>query len=136
MELESEFDPLKSRWSRLEKLSDAEAQDVWEWFARSYEPFVRRMLTLAGCSDSKSATDEFWSYVFTRRERLLNADRRRRFRSFLTGFIRNFARERRRDNAERGASGEVRFPGAEHPPEAVAMRVWAETVLHRCLDEL
>jgi RNA polymerase sigma factor (sigma-70 family) len=129
-------DPFLSRWSRLEHLGDAEAAETWEWFVKGYEPFVRGLLRVRGCR-SESAVDEFWSYLFARRDKLTAADRGRRFRPFLTGFIRNFVRETRRSSPETATDTELLDAMASRSVaalESVESRLWAETVLRRALD--
>jgi hypothetical protein len=130
-------DPLSSRWSRLEHLGDAEANETWEWFVRGYEPFVRGMLEVVGCRQPTEAGGAVWGYLFTRRGKLTAADRGRKFRPFLTGFIRNFVRERQRGSREKslecGALEEL-VGDAEPDTERLESKLWAETVLGSCLD--
>jgi hypothetical protein len=121
----------------LEHLGDAEAKETWEWFVRGYEPFVRGMLEVVGCRQPGEAVGDFWGYLFTRRAKLTAADRGRRFRPFLTGFIRNFVRERQRDSREASLEvGVLETLAGDHgeDTERVESRMWAETVLGSCLD--
>lgn len=139
MLVRSEADPLLTRWSQLDRLSGSESREAWEWFARGYEPFVRRLLQLMGLRDVEEAVAEFWSYLFARRDGLSHADRGRRFRPFLTGFVRNFARERRRDvPAAVAVDADLPLPSepACQETEAIELRLWAEAVVQRCLDEI
>lgn len=132
----SDDDPLKSRWSQLERLDDARADDVWRWFVRSYEGFVTRLLASYGVRDSELAASEFWTWLFERRAHVAGADRARRFRAWLVGFVRNFARERRRATAA-GPDVPVETPDAEDSSwEALETRLWADAVLQLGLDEV
>ncbi|MEM7198947.1 MAG: hypothetical protein AAF628_01690 [Planctomycetota bacterium] len=137
-EKEAFLDSLPTRWSRLERLdssSAGEAGETWEWFARAYEPFVRNLLRLLRCPDADDAAREFWTYLFERRDRLTAADRGRRFRPFLTGFVRNFARERLRGSRVDGAAPLVEEP-ADTAMGEHELHLWAHTVLQFSLDQV
>jgi DNA-directed RNA polymerase specialized sigma24 family protein len=84
---------LSTRWTRIGALHGSDAEHEWQWFVGRYRPFVRSVLAsmLARPSDANAAEQEFWGYVFLSGA-LQRADRERRFRAFLSGIARNFAR--------------------------------------------
>lgn len=88
---------LATRWTRIHALAGNDADQAWRWFIGRYHPFVRGVLS--GVLD-RSAVDraeqEFWGYVFLSGA-IRRADTDRRFRPFLAGIVRNFARSHARD---------------------------------------
>lgn len=129
-------DALPSRWSRLEKLSDAQAQEIWEWFVLSYAPLVTALLRRMGCADAEEATAEFWGYLFERRGHITEADRERRFRAFLLGFVRNFALERARSGRRLRTLDSSPETLVNDLTEQESTYLWAQSVLEQGLSEI
>lgn len=132
----SNSDALLSRWSRLEQLSDAQAQEIWEWFVLSYAPLVTALLRRMGCADAEEATAEFWGYLFERRGHITEADRERRFRAFLLGFVRNFALERARSGRRLRTLDSAAETQVNDLSERESTYLWAQSVLEQGLSEI
>ncbi len=137
---------LHTRWSMLERLRGSDAEAAWRWFVEHYRDYVRSCLRrfLVDPALRSRAEDEIWSHLFSSDVFGL-ADRGRRFRPYLTGVVRNFARSWLR--AEQGAAG-VRHAraggGHEAAIAAVDMllredqeaRLWARHVLRLAFLQL
>lgn len=84
---------ITTRWTQIDALRGDNAESAWNWFVDRYRPFVRGVLraTLQTPADAAPAEDEFWGYVYLSGA-IHRADRERRFRAFLSGTVRNFAR--------------------------------------------
>ncbi len=139
MTLPSGDDALRTRWSMLDQLDGSRAEESWHWFIQRYRGFVAGVLhrMLRDPDEARRAVDEFWGHLFTSRV-FSRADRNQRFRSFLAGTVRNFARERIRARARDGTGLDPDLE-AEAPaflPEDEELSIWAHTVLDLCLDEL
>lgn len=126
----------------LDRLHAPQAGEAWHWLIERYRPFaravLRQILSAHGReNDVEAAVGEFWGYLYTSRvfERV---DRERRFRSFLAGTIRNFARDFCRRNAARGGGLDPDFdPVAPVDlPEDREVRAFANQVLQVALAEL
>jgi RNA polymerase sigma factor (sigma-70 family) len=84
---------LATRWTQIHALHGQDAERAWQWFVERYRPFVRGILAsmLGREQQARLAEDEFWGYVWMSGA-LQRADRDKRFRAFLSGIVRNFAR--------------------------------------------
>lgn len=128
-----------TRWSLIAEMHAGQPNDSWDWFIRRYRGYVAAVLRHLGfrAVDIDVATEEFWGYLYRSRA-VERADRSGRFRSFLSGVVRNYARSWRR---EQGAAGEQ--PAADTTPEAlpdlrqeVELDLWAAQILHLGLTRL
>lgn len=123
----------------IERLGPGGSDDAWRWFIARYTPFVRAVLVYTiGGKDAAAAIDEFWGYLCTS-EMLARADRGRRFRSFLAGTVRNFARQWHRGVPIQMDDGAWEAPQAvarPELPEDAELRLWARLVLRNALAEL
>jgi DNA-directed RNA polymerase specialized sigma24 family protein len=128
-----------TQWSKLERLHSDCATESWSWFISRYRQYVIAVLRrLLWKQDSvEAATEEFWGYLFSSRA-LERADRSGRFRSFLSGVLRNYASVWIRGNAPRPTLGEqdaqVALPHGL--PEAEELSLWAQQILHLGLERL
>lgn len=128
-----------TQWSKLEKLHSDRPTESWNWFITRYRPYViavlRRLLWNKDSVDA--AADEFWGYLFSSRA-LERADRSGRFRSFLSGVVRNYASAWVRGNAPRPTLGEQDAQVALPPglPEAEDLALWGQQILHLGLERL
>lgn len=130
-----DVDSLQTKWSRLSELDGDQAEDAWKWFVRRYRTFVEAWLRTRRHPDPVAGADEFWSYFFAR-DAIRKADRDRRFRPYLTGWIRNFAREStRRPRDTPTELGQISSSDESDPAlEREEQRLWAHAILHRSLD--
>jgi DNA-directed RNA polymerase specialized sigma24 family protein len=127
-----------TRWSAISLLHDGKADDSWDWFIRRYRGYVAAVLRHLGLRADlvAAATEEFWSYLYSSRA-VERADRNGRFRSFLSGVVRNFARSWRRERDHHGA-----VPGEDALDDVPALQVdvdlelWATQILHLGLARL
>jgi RNA polymerase sigma factor (sigma-70 family) len=134
---------LRTRWTLLEQLERTQAGDAWRWFIDRYRPFVRSVLRrvlsqLGREAELAAAVEEFWGYLYGS-EVVARADRDRRFRSFLAGTLRNFAREYCRRNPALPAAdeGNSQEPSSDLDiPELEELRLFAHQVLHLALELL
>ena len=133
-------DPLefRTRWSVIEQLHSDDAAESWSWFIQRYRGYVaavlRRMNLRAEAVDA--ATGDFWAYLFRTRA-IERADRSGRFRSFLSGVVKNYALAWRREQAGRAPQAEQ--PGDFAQPdlrEAEDLSLWASQILHLSLERL
>jgi hypothetical protein len=122
----------------LDSLQGGEQESAWKWFVERYRPYVHGVLvaTLQSTKHAVAAEGEFWGYLYLS-DAVQRADRGRRFRTYLTGIVRNFARQWRRSHAEPD--------GSPLPPQTVEMpdtlveaeiRGWTQNVLSLCLRTL
>jgi RNA polymerase sigma factor (sigma-70 family) len=132
---------LDTRWSLLEDLRGPRAEEAWSWFSDRYRPYVRSVLqrTLRAPDRTDAALDEVWSHLFTS-EVIENADRGRRFRSYLAGTVRHFAlgwlrRHPAVDEAEPDDAPAAHGDPAEQL-EAEELRLWKRQVVQLALDQL
>ncbi len=130
-------DGVTTRWSHIASLSGDNRDAAWKWFVERYKPFVRGLIGLGVHSPRlrQAAEDDFWGYVYLSRS-VERADRERRFRSYLSGVVRNFIKSWLRthgpvDNSDTTARGTVA------PPEFDAeLRLWADNLLEIGMREL
>lgn len=127
-----------TRWSRIERLHDPAADEAWRWFIDRYSPEIRAMLRRRlPAALAPHAEAEFWGYLYVSRA-VANADRDRRFRPYLAGVVRNFARAWQRRHADSGVASEsmptAASVGAEF--EQVEIRAWAQHTLRLALDAM
>ncbi len=88
---------LATRWTQIRALHGDDAEQAWRWFVGRYRSFIRGVLrTVVGAAAVDLVEHEFWGYVFLSGA-LRRADEDRRFRPFLAGIVRNFARTHVRD---------------------------------------
>ncbi|MCU0867079.1 MAG: sigma-70 family RNA polymerase sigma factor [Planctomycetes bacterium] len=96
---------LTTQWSRIHALSGLEADQAWRWFVGRYRPFVRGVLmTVLDRHSVELAEQDFWGYAFLSGA-IPRANVERRFRPFLAGIVRNFARSQARDRGLQLAPG-------------------------------
>lgn len=131
---------LLTRWTMIGRLSSRDGDDAWRWFLERYRPFARTVLApvLRDRDAIDRALDEFWGYVFTS-DLLRRADRQRRFRPYLVGTLRNFARSWLRQQHAGGASLDDVPPASEPATtdaECAAMRAFAHNVVQNALTDL
>lgn len=129
---------LVTRWTQIGALHGRDAEQAWQWFVGRYRHFVRGILTglLARQDRVQAAEDEFWGYVFLSGA-LQRADRDRRFRAFLSGIVRNFARSWARTKglpiaAEEALEG---LPANRGGAQA-ELTLWVENVVENSLATL
>ena len=125
----------------LDQLDGTSAEESWRWFIERYRGYI------AGCLNrlihprelADQALDEIWSYLFTS-SILDNADRDRRFRTYLAGTVRNFAMDWRRRRARASTSQPVDEPCDAADPsrlcEAQDMQLWTRQVVQLALAEV
>lgn len=135
----AEPSPDSTRWSVIAQLHDGKPDDAWDWFIRRYRGYVAALLRHLGlgASDAAAATEEFWSYLYKSRA-VERADRNGRFRSFLSGVVRNYAKSWRR---ERGGLGESALHDgllavAADTRDEADLELWAIQILHLGLTRL
>jgi len=133
--------PLNTRWSMLEGLQGREAEESWRWFIDRYRPFVRSCLSrmIRPRDRAEQAAEEIWSYLFTAAV-FENADRERRFRTYLAGVVRNFAYGwlRSHPQGEPDEAADAAAPD-EDPAlrlEQEELRLWKRQVVLLALGEL
>jgi DNA-directed RNA polymerase specialized sigma24 family protein len=128
---------LATRWTQIGALHSHDAEHAWQWFVGRYRPFVRGILrTLLPPVRADAAEEEFWGYVFLSGA-LKRADRDRRFRAFLSGIVRNFARSWTRTKALPLAEEEkVNALHANHDHADPEVELWVENVIANALATL
>jgi DNA-directed RNA polymerase specialized sigma24 family protein len=120
---------LTTRWTRIGALDGEDKEQAWQWFVERYRPFVRGILDgMLGSARRAAAEEEFWGYIWLSGA-LQRADRDRRFRAFLSGIVRNFARTfaRQRGLQLADAASIAALPTAGS--DAVEMRLWVDNVI-------
>jgi DNA-directed RNA polymerase specialized sigma24 family protein len=128
----------RTRWSVLERMHGTEAEANWAWFVQRYRDYVAAVLHRAGLRPAEvdSAADEFWSYLFRSRA-IERADRSGRFRSFLSGVVRNYVHVWRREQS--AAPGAIDVEALARMPslrEDEDITLWAQQMLHLGLQRL
>ena len=125
---------LTTRWTQIGALHGPAAEQAWQWFVERYRPFVRGILGSVLGGAASSAEAEFWGYVWLSGA-LQRAERGRRFRAFLSGIVRNFARtfarQRRLPIADESMVAAV--PAAAQHDELL---LWVENVVANALAAL
>ena len=132
---------LRTRWSKLEGLHGGAAQDAWRWFIERYRTYIRVGLErmIQPRQRAEEATEEIWSYLFESSV-IENADRNRRFRTYLAGTIRNFAHAWMRRNSPAEVRHDRDWLASPGDPaeafEARDLQLWKSQVVHLALDQL
>ena len=131
-------DALVTRWTQIGAMHGQNAEQAWQWFVGRYRHFVRGILggLLGQQNRAQAAEEEFWGYVFLSGA-LQRADRDRRFRAFLSGIVRNFARSWARTKglpiaAEAALEGLTDDRGGE----SAELSLWVENVVDNALATL
>lgn len=131
-------DSLRTSHTLLERLRVGEPA-AWETFLTRYRGFIAGVLAqlIRPSERAQRATDEFWGYEYQYRS-TARADPQRRFRSFLVGILRNYAREwNRRDRGRHvHMRDDVLEVGACDLVDQVEEALWADCVLSICMDRL
>ncbi|MEZ6037054.1 MAG: sigma factor [Planctomycetota bacterium] len=133
----SNLPSLATRWTRIGALHGQDAEQAWHWFVERYRPFVRGILggMLGNSAKATAAEDEFWGYVWLSGA-LTRADRDRRFRAFLSGIVRNFARSFAR---KRGLpiADELTIDATPARPETTSeLQLWVDNVIANAIAAL
>ncbi len=127
-----------TRWSAIGQLHGGEVNDAWDWFIPRYRGYVAAVLRHLGfrADDAEAATEVFWSYLYRSRA-VERADRNGRFRSFLSGVVRNYAKSWRREQSI------DMVPATDSTLDAFAdlhvdieLDLWAAQILHLGLARL
>lgn len=128
-----------TQWSALARLHDGKPDSGWDWFIRRYRGYVGALLRHLGLrhADVETATEDFWGYLYRSRA-VERADRHGRFRSFLSGVVRNYARSWQREVAPRHTSAGASFDLEALPDvhDDADLELWAAQVLHLALARL
>ncbi|HEX6810869.1 MAG TPA: sigma-70 family RNA polymerase sigma factor [Planctomycetota bacterium] len=113
--------------------------DGWSWFIRRYTGYVNAVLRNAGLrsEDATTAAEEFWSYLYSSRA-VERADPHCRFRSFLSGIVRNYAKSWRREHKRNGSvdAADGTLEAVHDVRDEVDIELWAAQVLHLGLARL
>lgn len=132
-------DEFATRWSRIQRLHGDGADEAWRWFIERYYPEIRSMLGRRVPSRmAAQAEAEFWGYLFVSRA-VTRAERARRFRPYLAGGVRNFARSwLRRHAGAATADGQIDqiAASASHEFEQDELRAWARRTVTLALDSM
>jgi RNA polymerase sigma factor (sigma-70 family) len=130
--------PQTTRWTMLDALSGQEAEAAWAWFVDRYRPYVRGILlaVLQDPEQARAAESEFWGYVYLSNA-VRRADRGRRFRTFLAGIVRNFARAWRRSHTiEEGNAVDQVDRASDADLVQAELTLWTDTVVGLALRNL
>lgn len=125
----------------LDQLHGQQAEESWRWFIDRYRPYVRACLArvVGPPARAEQAAEEVWSYLFTA-ALVENADRSRRFRTYLAGTVRNFAlgwlREHPSGEPEDGVVGHEQGGDPARDLEAEDLRLWKQQVVQLAMGEL
>jgi RNA polymerase sigma factor (sigma-70 family) len=124
----------------LDALQGTRAEEAWRWFIERYRPFIRESLRrmLARPDATQQAENDIWSYLFTSRV-FERADRNRRFRSYLSGVVRNYAKKWLRENRLEGGADnnvDVDISVKDRLPEEEEERIFVEHVFGLAMREL
>ena len=132
---------LNTRWSMLDQLQGRSAEDTWRWFIDRYRPYILACLArrIRPRARAEQAAEEIWSYLFTS-SMIENADRDRRFRTYLAGTVRHFALGWLRQHPHGEDEDAPEGAAAEADPalqlEDQDSRLWTRQVIQLALDEL
>ena len=135
---EQSRNPNTTRWTMLDALAGEEADAAWAWFVERYRPYVHGVLlaVLKSTDQAQAAENEFWGYVFLSNA-VRRADRGRRFRTFLAGIVRNFARSWRRAHAAEEGNAVTQVERASDADLVQAeLTAWTDTVVSLALRDL
>lgn len=132
---------LHTRWSMLDELRGGGAEEAWRWFIDRYRGYIGTCLRrlIQAPERAEQAMEEVWSYLYTSSV-IENADRDRRFRTYLAGTVRNFALEWQRKQAGSkaatlsGAAADDADPSRGY--EEHDMQLWTRQVVQLALAEL
>ena len=127
---------LSTRWTQIGALHGQDGEQAWHWFVERYRPFVRGILggLLGRSAAVTAAEEEFWGYVWLSGA-LQRAERGRRFRAFLSGIVRNFARSYARQR-RLPLADEAMVAALPASQSADELRLWVENVLDNGLQSL
>jgi len=124
-----------TRWSMLDRLHGTDAEAAWAWFIDRYRPAIRRTLTaMLGPQVGEQVIDGFWGFLFESNA-LARVDHDRRFRFFLYGIVRNYARRclPSRDASDATASDVV---ARDDSPSVAEDLIWAAHTLDLALERM
>jgi len=128
-----------TRWSVIAQLHDGRPSDSWDWFIRRYRGYVAAVLRHLGLRPDAvdAAAEEFWSYLYQSRA-VERADRNGRFRSFLSGVVRNYAKSWRReqDDGNAIAATDSSLEAMPDLRQDVDLDLWVAQMLHLSLARL
>lgn len=130
--------PQTTRWTKLDAMHGKDADEAWKWFVDRYQPYVRNilMIVLQSPAHAHEAENEFWGYLYLQ-DPLRRADRARRFRSYLAGVVRNFARDyKRRIASPEGSKVSQSVPAADESMLQRELSVWTDMVVQLSLRTL
>lgn len=137
----SNSDPLRTRHSMLARVRAGESQ-AWEWFAARYQGFVVEALarSMWPRARAEEAAAQFWGYLFESRV-IDRVDPAQRFRGFLVGTLRNYARswcrqERDRHLVQAEDEAPPDQPTYDDLPEDAEASLWTKHVLTLCFADL
>ncbi len=112
---------------------------AWRWFVDRYRGFVIDALLhmIRPAARAERATDDFWGYIYEQRP-IDGADRMRRFRGYLVGILKNYARDwDRRDRGRHTQEPEDGgLPDLAQLESDQEETLWARNVLLVCLARL
>ncbi len=128
---------ITTRWTQIDAMRGNNAEAAWNWFVDRYRPFVRGVLraTLQTPADANRAEDEFWGYIYLSGA-INRADRERRFRAFLSGTVRNFARAWLRKRHGDEIPTEPLTDTLKEQDAEFELGLWADTLITIGLDAL
>ena len=130
--------PQTTRWTMLEALHGKNAEEAWTWFVDRYRPYVRNILVTALQSPAHAhqAENEFWGYVYLQ-DPVRRADRARRFRTYLAGVVRNFARSyKRRLTSPEGSKVAQSGPATDEAVLQRELSLWTDMVVQLSMRTL
>lgn len=120
---------LATRWTLIRALSEGDADQAWRWFAGRYRQFVRGVIaTVVSRNAVESLEADFWGYAFLS-DAIRRADAERRFRPFLAGIVRNYARGQARDRGLSTAADESIDRLAGRETTAADLLAWTHNVV-------
>lgn len=126
-----------THWSRIATLSGNDRDGAWRWFVDRYKPFVRGLIGASVHSPRlrQAAEDDFWGYVYISRS-VERADRDRRFRSYLSGVVRNFVKTWLRTHGPVDNSDTTARESIAADEFDAELRLWADNLLEIAMREL